>query len=78
MAKIIFMGSPEIAVPSLQALHEAGHAILAVVTQPDRPKGRGQSVTAPAVKLAAEARGLKVLQPEKINTEDFFKGLGIL
>lgn len=75
MAKIIFMGSPEIAVPSLQALHEAGHEILAVVTQPDRPKGRGQSVTAPAVKLAAQALGLNILQPEKINSPDFVQTL---
>ena len=60
------MGSPEIAVPSLQALQAAGHQALAVVTQPDKPKGRGQLMSPPAVKVAAESLGLSVLQPPKI------------
>ncbi|MCC6272701.1 MAG: methionyl-tRNA formyltransferase [Deltaproteobacteria bacterium] len=75
MARIVFMGSPEIAVPSLKALHAAGHEIAAVVTQPDRPKGRGQVLTAPAVKAAAEALGLPVRQPEKIRTPEFAEEL---
>lgn len=75
MARIVFMGSPEIAVPSLKALHAAGHEIAAVVTQPDRPKGRGQVLTAPAVKAAAEALGLPVRQPEKIRTPEFAAAL---
>lgn len=60
------MGSPEIAVPSLKALQAGGHQALAVVTQPDKPKGRGQVLSPPAVKVAAEALGLKLLQPPKI------------
>lgn len=75
MARIVFMGSPEIAVPSLQALHAAGNEIVAVVTQPDRPKGRGQVLSPPAVKEAALALGLKVLQSEKIRTPEFAASL---
>jgi len=71
MARLVFMGSPEIAVPSLRALVEAGHELLAVVTQPDRPKGRGQVLSPPAVKLAALGLGVPVLQPEKIRTAEF-------
>lgn len=78
MARIVFMGSPEMAVPSLQALHEAGHSILAVVTQPDKPKGRGQGLAAPAVKLAAQARGLPVLQPHKVRSPEFIETLDAL
>jgi methionyl-tRNA formyltransferase len=71
MARYVFMGSPEIAVPSLKALQAAGHQALAVVTQPDKPKGRGQLLSPPAIKVAAASLDLKVLQPEKIkaNTE---------
>ena len=75
MARLIFMGSPEIAVPSLRALHAAGHEIACVVTQPDRPKGRGQTLSAPAVKLAALELGIPVLQPEKIKTPEFAAAL---
>lgn len=75
MARVIFMGSPEIAVPSLRALHAAGHEIPCVVTQPDRPKGRGQTLSAPAVKLAALELGIPVLQPEKIKTPEFAAAL---
>ncbi|HEX5033053.1 MAG TPA: methionyl-tRNA formyltransferase [bacterium] len=76
MARYVFMGSPEIAVPSLQALQSAGHQALAVVTQPDKPKGRGQVLSPPAVKVAAEALGLPVLQPEKIKANpDFVESL---
>ncbi len=78
MPRILFMGSPEIAVPALRGLHAAGHEIVAVITQPDRPKGRGQLLSAPAVKLAANSLGLPVLQPEKINTPDFKEKLKAL
>lgn len=61
--RIVFMGTPEFAVPSLHALARAGHHLAAVVTQPDRPKGRGRRLTPPPVKAAAEGLGLKVLQP---------------
>ena len=64
--RIIFFGTPDFAVPSLQALLGAGHEVVAVVTQPDRPHGRSRSVAvAPAVKDAAVAASLPVLQPDK-------------
>lgn len=69
------MGSPEIAVPSLQSLQAAHHQIVAVVTQPDRPRGRGQVLSPPAVKTAALSLGLPVLQPEKIRTNEFVEQL---
>lgn len=75
MAKVIFMGSPEIAVPSLKALNAAGHRILAVVTQPAKPKGRGQQWAPPPVKTTGDQLGFPVLQPSKINTEEFSKTL---
>ena len=62
--RIVFFGTPEIAVPYLEALVEAGHRVCAVVTQPDRPAGRGRELRAAAVKVAAQGRGLPVLQPE--------------
>lgn len=75
MARLIFMGSPEIAVDSLKALIEAGHEIPLVVTQPDKPKGRGQHVTAPAVKLAALDLCLEVIQPTKVRVPEFAERL---
>lgn len=71
MKKIVFMGTPEIAVPSLKALVENGFEIPLVITQPDKPKGRGQAVQYPPVKEYALTAGLEVYQPEKIknNTE---------
>lgn len=72
LAKIIFMGTPGFAVPSLKALVAAGFKIAAVVTQPDRPVGRGRGkLQAPPVKVAAEEAGIEVLQPLKIRGEDF-------
>ena len=67
---IIFMGSPAFAVPSLERLLADGHAISLVVTQPDRPAGRGQNLCPPPVKVAAERRGLAVIQPEKLSQPD--------
>lgn len=64
--RILFLGTPEFAVPSLEALAQAGHQIPAVFTQPDRPKGRGREVTASPVKVAALQLGLTVLQPERV------------
>jgi len=75
---IVFFGSSQFAVPPLQALLKAKHDISCVVTQPDRKKGRGLHFEGTAVKAAAEAGGLKVYQPVKINTErarDFLKDL---
>ncbi len=64
--KLVFLGSPAFAVPSLERVAESGHEIAAVITQPDRPKGRGQRLSAPPVKEAAERLGLRVYQPERI------------
>ncbi len=61
--RLIFMGTPEFAVPSLRAVVEAGFEVLAVVSQPDRPRGRGQKVSPPPVKTAAMAWDLPVWQP---------------
>ncbi len=68
--KLIFMGTPEFAVPSLRRLIEAGHNIFAVFTQPDRPAGRKQIVTPGAVKVFASQHGLTIYQPEKIKTAE--------
>lgn len=73
--KIVFMGTPDFAVPSLQALHKKGYKIVGVVTQPDRPKGRGQKMSAPPVKEAALQLGLRIYQPVKIKEEGFIKQL---
>jgi methionyl-tRNA formyltransferase len=64
--KIVFCGTPEFAVPTLEAVIAAGHEIALVVTQPDRAAGRGLAVQVPPVKQAAAAHGLPVVQPEKI------------
>ena len=68
---IVFMGTPEFAVPTLQALHRTGHAIPMVVTQPDRPKGRGHKTTPTPVKAAASHLELTVEQPATIRSADF-------
>ncbi len=68
--KLIFMGTPEFAVPSLKKLIAAGHVISAVFTQPDKPVGRRQIITPPPVKLYAQQHGLTVLQPAKIRTDE--------
>ncbi|MCA9774581.1 MAG: methionyl-tRNA formyltransferase [Myxococcales bacterium] len=65
------MGTPEFAVPSLEILIERGERIAAVVTQPDRPQGRGKRVTPPPVKVLAERHGLPVLQPERARRAPF-------
>lgn len=67
---IIFMGTPDFAVPSLQALLEEGYNVTTVVTQPDRPKGRKRVLTPPPVKVEAEKHGIPVLQPEKLRQAD--------
>jgi len=65
--RVIFMGSPAFAVPSLARLLRDGHLLALVVTQPDRPAGRGQTLRAPPVKQAAEGHGLSILQPERLS-----------
>ncbi|NJD67176.1 MAG: methionyl-tRNA formyltransferase [Candidatus Methylomirabilota bacterium] len=64
--RLSFMGTPIFALPSLKALMAAGHEICLVVTQPDRPAGRGRVSTPPPIKLAAQELGLPLLQPEKV------------
>ncbi len=65
------MGTPRFAVPSLRALVSAGHDVVAVVTQPDKPKGRGRRTAPPPVKCEAVSHGIQVLQPAKIRTDEF-------
>lgn len=73
--KIIFMGTPEFAVPSLEALNASKHDMLAVVTAPDKPKGRGRSMAMSDVKMKALELGLPVLQPAKLKDPDFIDTL---
>ncbi|HVZ95423.1 MAG TPA: methionyl-tRNA formyltransferase [Chitinophagaceae bacterium] len=76
--RIIFMGTPEFAVPSLQKLLEAGYPVVAVITAPDKPAGRGLQMTESAVKKFALSKGLKILQPEKLKSADFINELKAL
>lgn len=69
--KIVFMGTPDFAVPSLNALLISKKDIAAVVTQPDKPSGRGKKLTPPPVKTVALNSGIRVLQPERIKDEAF-------
>lgn len=71
--KLVFCGTPQFAVPTLQALIAAGHEIALVVSQPDRPVGRSQQMTAPPVKETALVAGLAITQPEKIKNNDGFR-----
>ncbi|MEZ0608595.1 methionyl-tRNA formyltransferase [Fibrella sp. WM1] len=73
--RLVFMGTPDFAVASLQALLEGGCNVVAVITAPDRPSGRGQQLTPSPVKKAALAAGLPVLQPEKLRDPAFLAEL---
>lgn len=73
--QVVFFGTPEFAVPSLRALHESGYAVTLVVTQPDRPAGRGRTLTPPPVKAAASALGLPVFQPNSLKTPEALERL---
>lgn len=73
--KIIFMGTPDFAVASLEALLKGPDKVVAVVSQPDKKQGRGKKLAAPAVKKTAIAAGIPVLQPEKIKTQEFLDEL---
>jgi len=75
---IVFFGTPAFAVPTLGALLASPHTVAAVVTQPDRPRGRGQKTTASPVKDAAMAAGLRVLQPPSVKTPEFAAELASL
>ncbi len=76
--RTIFLGTPAFAVPSLEAIAEAGYKPVAVYTQPDRPKGRGQEVAMSAVKTAALALGIEVRQPERIRRPEIVEELRAL
>jgi len=71
--KLVFCGTPQFAVPSLNALLATGHDVALAVSQPDRPVGRSGQLTAPAVKQAAQAAGLPIAQPEKIRSNPEFR-----
>ena len=73
--RIIFMGTPDFAAENLKILLTGPDQVVAVVTQPDRAKGRGKKVSPPPTKVLAEAAAISVLQPEKIKTEEFRNGL---
>lgn len=73
--RILFMGTPAFALPALEALHTNHYPIVAVITQPDRPAGRGQVTIAPPVKLLAQQLDLPVWQPEKVRDPGFLETL---
>ena len=68
--KIVFMGTPDFAVGTLEAIIEAGHEVVLVVTQPDKPKGRSGALQFPPVKECAVAHGIEVFQPTRIRLEE--------
>ncbi|WP_035452884.1 methionyl-tRNA formyltransferase [Alicyclobacillus herbarius] len=70
VARVVFFGTPQFAVPSLLALVRAGHDVSLVITQPDRPVGRKRVLTSPAVKQTALELGLRILQPERVRAEE--------
>jgi methionyl-tRNA formyltransferase len=76
--RLVFLGTPAFAVPTLERVADAGHSVLAVVTQPDRPRGRGQNAAPPPVKQAALRLGLPVYQPERVRRPEaveYLRGL---
>jgi len=73
--RIVFMGTPAFAVPTLQAIVNQGYNVVAVITSPDKPAGRGLKQHSSEVKVAAEALGLNILQPEKLKNPEFIKQL---
>lgn len=73
--RVVFMGTPEFAVASLDAIHHSPHEVVAVVTAPDKPAGRGLKLKASAVKEYALAHNLPLLQPEKLKSEGFLQQL---
>jgi methionyl-tRNA formyltransferase len=78
MVRIVFFGTPDFAVPTLRKLLHSPHPVVAVVTQPDRPRGRGQRVSESPVKALAQARGLSVLQPARLRDPEFVGALRAL
>src|SRR5712671_885417 len=76
--RAVFLGTPEFAVPTLEHMIRAGHNVVTVVTQPDRPKGRKQELTPSAVKAAALRHGIPVFQPERIRRPEAVEHLRAL
>jgi methionyl-tRNA formyltransferase len=76
--RIAFFGTPDFAVPTLRALVDSRHQVVAAVTQPDRPRGRGQRVSPAPVKRFAQAHGVPVLQPDRVKDEAFLDQLRAL
>ncbi len=76
--RIVFMGTPEFALPSLSILLEHNHSVVGVITVPDKPAGRGQQVSSSPVKKLALQHNLPVLQPEQLDTNDFIEELSAL
>mgnify|MGYP001562281904 CR=1 FL=1 len=76
--RVIFMGTPEFAIPSLRALIEGPDDVVAVITQPDRPKGRRGDVSPPPVKILAQQNNIPVYQPEKVKDKGFLPQLKAL
>ncbi|HIZ54591.1 MAG TPA: methionyl-tRNA formyltransferase [Firmicutes bacterium] len=76
--KIVFMGTPDFAVPSLRVLIAAGHEVQAVYTQPDKPKGRGYKLTPPPVKVLAQENGIPVFQPQTLKDEEVQRQIAAL
>ena len=73
--RIVYLGTPPFAVPTLEAILRAGHEVIEVITQPDRPKGRGNKLAMPAVKVCALAHNLPVFQPERIRRPEAVENL---
>ena len=71
--RILFMGTPDFALFSLRALCEAGEQVVGVVTQPDKPRGRGYTLTPPPVKVYAQQQGLAVYQPSTLKSDEFYE-----
>jgi methionyl-tRNA formyltransferase len=76
--RIVYLGTPPFAVPTLEAILRAGHEVIEVITQPDRPKGRGNKLAMPAVKVCALAHNLPVFQPERIRRPEAVEHLRTL
>ncbi|MFM7727756.1 MAG: methionyl-tRNA formyltransferase, partial [Flavobacteriales bacterium] len=76
--RIVFMGTPDFAVRSLEALIQGGFEVVGVITAPDKPAGRGQKLTASAVKICAQSHGLHLLQPTNLKSQEFQNELSAL
>lgn len=76
--KLVFMGTPDFAVPALERIHQSAHQILAVVTAPDKPHGRGQKLSFTPLKELALQLNLPVLQPEKLKSPEFLRALSVI